>query len=107
MASFIPERTFFSAVDTFVQKHKLFCVDHVIARHENTPLQTLEQVRRCTVWPTLLTRQTVEPFRPREGEVVDIDPEAARSHVRPRRDTGHRYVRFDNQVCYAAISLWM
>lgn len=35
---------------------------------------------------------------PREGEVLDIEPEAGKDHLGPRRDKGHRYVRFDTQV---------
>lgn len=48
----------------------------------------------------MFTLSTDDTAMAREGEIVDIDPEAAREGVRPRRDASHRYVRFDNQVAW-------
>lgn len=35
---------------------------------------------------------------PREGQALDIDPEAGKDQVGARRDKGHRYLRFETQV---------
>ena len=35
---------------------------------------------------------------PREGQALDIDPEAGKDRVGARRDKGHRYLRFETQV---------
>lgn len=34
----------------------------------------------------------------RVGETLDIDPNAVRDRVGPRRDKGHRYLSFETQV---------
>lgn len=40
----------------------------------------------------------------REGQALDIDPEAGKDRVGARRDKGHRYLRFETQVGRAIIS---